>query len=265
MKATVFSLTGSKGKEIELPKVFSSPIDAQLIKRAVIAFNSSTFQPHGVNPEAGRDNTARYVGTRSPPAQYRTINIAHARLPRLINRRFLASGRVMKVPQAVGGPSGKPPKKEKLLVEEINKKERRKALASAIAASAKATNVKKRGHLFDEKIFPVIVENAFEDLKKTKDVIKALEALKVYQDVEKAKNARSVRAGKGKKRGRKYKNRKSVLIVTSSIKPVYKAARNLSGVEVIPVKDLNAAHLAPGCNLGRLTVWTEEAVKKLNN
>lgn len=265
MKASVFSLTGIKTREIELPKVFSSPIDAQLIQRAVVAFNSSTFQPHGVTYNAGRNNTARYVGTRNPPAQYRTINIAHARLPRLINRRFLASGRVMKVPQAVGGPSGKPPKKEKLLTEEINKKERRKALASAIAASALPANVKKRGHLFDDKIFPVIVENAFEDLKKTKEVIKTLQALKVYGDVEKAKSSRSVRAGKGKKRGRKYKNRKSVLIVTGSIKPVYKAARNLSGVDIIPVKNLNAAHLAPGCNMGRLTVWTEEALKKLTN
>ena len=39
--------------------------------------------------------------------------------------------------------------------------------------------------------------------------------------------------------------------------PVYKAGRNLPGVEVVQVQSLNAEHLAQA---GRLTIWTESAV-----
>ena len=51
-------------------------------------------------------------------------------------------------------------------------------------------------------------------------------------------------------RGRRFKQRKSLLIVTAD-QPL-RAARNLAGVDVVTVDQLNVEHLAPGMLAGRL-------------
>ena len=58
----------------------------------------------------------------------------------------------------------------------------------------------------------------------------------------------------------RYKQAVSVLVVTAD---KFVAANNIAGVDCVPVTALNANLLAPGCDAGRLTVWTEAAVKKL--
>ena len=108
---------------------------------------------------------------------------------------------------------------------------------------------------------PVVLENKFESLDRTQDVISALTVAGVYNDIERAKDSKKVRAGRGKMRGRRFKQRKSLLIVTAE-KPL-RAARNLSGVDVVTVDQLNVEHLAPGMLAGRLTVWTESAITRL--
>jgi len=62
-------------------------------------------------------------------------------------------------------------------------------------------------------------------------------------------------------RGRRYKQRKSILIVTGD-EPL-RAARNLAGVDAVAVDQLNAELFAPGTEAGRLTVWTESAIRRL--
>ena len=64
-------------------------------------------------------------------------------------------------------------------------------------------------------------------------------------------------------RGRVHKTPKSVLwssrkgwSCTSRSKP--------SGVDVVAAKDLSAEDLAPGGDVGRLTVFTKDAVEALN-
>ena len=81
--------------------------------------------------------------------------------------------------------------------------------------------------------------------------------------VEKAKANREIRAGKGKKRGRKYKKRKSVLVVVGKPCSAIKAARNLEGVDVVEARNLNAELLAPGALAGRLVLYTEGALKEI--
>ncbi|KUG20383.1 lsu ribosomal protein l1e (l4p) [hydrocarbon metagenome] len=147
-----------------------------------------------------------------------------------------------------------------MLVKEINKKERRKAVRSAIAASASPELVRQRGHLFEGEL-PLILEDRFEEITRTGDVLSALGALGVLADVERAKNSKKVRAGRGKMRGRRYKQRKSILIITAD-QPL-RPARNLAGVDAVTVSQLNAELLAPGADAGRLTIWTESAVKRL--
>jgi large subunit ribosomal protein L4e len=164
------------------------------------------------------------------------------------------------VPQAKGGREAHPPKVAKILIKEINQKEKQKAFRSAVAASISSDLIRVRGHMFDG-VVPVVFEDKFETLTRTQDVITALTHAGVYQDIERAKESKKVRAGRGKMRGRRFKQRKSLLIVTAA-HPL-RAARNLSGVDVVTVDQLNVEHLAPGMLAGRLTIWTEGALVRL--
>jgi large subunit ribosomal protein L4e len=190
------------------------------------------------------------------------INVGSARLPQV----KLAKGRrgeVRKVPQARTGRRAHPPKPEKVLVEKINKKERRKAIRSAIAATRDIGLVKERGHrVGDIKKLPIIVDNAIESLKKTKEVREALLRLKLGEDLKRGEQ-KKIRAGRGTTRGRKYKKKKSVLIVVGSDKGVVKASKGIAGVDVSLAKNINADLLAPGGKPGRLTVYTESALSEI--
>ena len=74
---------------------------------------------------------------------------------------------------------------------------------------------------------------------------------------------KKIRAGKGKMRGRKYKRRSCPLIVVSGPCNLLVSAKNLQGVDVCEVKFLNAELLAPGTMPGRLTLYSEGAIKLL--
>ncbi len=176
--------------------------------------------------------------------------------------RLKTGNRAAKVPQAVKGRRCHPPKPQKKWDEKINRKEMRKALKSAIAATANPEIVRERNHIFEGELPKVVVDD-FENVSRTKDVVSALKAIGVYADVEKAANSKRVRAGKGKMRGRRYKTKKSLLIVVGNLSPVMTAARNLPGVDVVLAKDLNVELLAPGTHAGRLTVWTKSALNVL--
>ena len=263
-KATVLSIEGKKLSQVDLPKQFSEKLDRALIKRAVLAIQSAKVQAKSPNPLAGRDNTATYIGARHKPQMHRTINVGHARKPRMKNRRGILSGQVAGIPGVVGGPKAHPPKTQKVTEEKINKKEKVKATASAIAATANLELVKDRGHLLPEGIsMPIVLESKFEGIDKTKEVKAVLTKIDIWNDVEKAKSKKQIRPGKGKKRGRRYKKRKSILIVAENTEKVYKGARNIEGIEVVNTRELNANLLAPGTVPGRLTVWTEGALKAL--
>lgn len=245
MKAQVKTLDGGVTKSIDLPEIFSEAYRPDLIKKAVMALQSTRRQPHGTYPYAGICSSA--VGWGSGRGA--------SHVPRLKN-----GSRAAKVPQAKGGREAHPPKVEKVLIKEINQKEKQKAFRSAVAASVNEELVKGRGHLYEGAV-PVVLEDKFETLGLTKDVITALTTAGVYNDIVRAKESKKVRAGRGKMRGRRFKQRKSLLIVTAD-KPLL-AARNLSGVDVVTVDQLNVEHLAPGMQAGRLTVWTESALVRL--
>ena len=227
------------------PRRFSEEYRPDLIRKAVIALQSTRRQPHGTYPYAGIESSA--VGWGSGRG------VSHV-------PRIKTGSRAAKVPQAKGGREAHPPVVQKVLLIRINKKEKAKAFRSALAASVSEELVRARGHLFTGQI-PVVFEDAFGELGRTSEVISALTAAGLYQDIERSKISRKVRAGRGKMRGRRFKQRKSLLIVTAE-KPL-KAARNLAGVDVITLEQLNTELLAPGTLPGRLTVFTESAIVKL--
>jgi large subunit ribosomal protein L4e len=169
-----------------------------------------------------------------------------------------------RVPQAVKGRRAHPPKAEKDRTLSINEKERKQAVRSAVAATADGELVRERGHEFDDDVeLPLVVSDAFEDLNKTAAAVDALESLGVYADVERSEDNRTIRSGRGKTRGRKYRTPSSILFVTSEDAGPSRAARNLCGATVTTAREVNAEDLAPGGHPGRLTVWTESAVEEV--
>ena len=53
------------------------------------------------------------------------------------------------------------------------------------------------------------------------------------------------------------------LIIVAENGGIKEAGRNIPGVDVVSVVDLNVEILAPGTHPGRLTIWTSNAIEKL--
>jgi large subunit ribosomal protein L4e len=169
-------------------------------------------------------------------------------------------------PGTVKGRAGHPPTSEKRIVKRIPKKERRLALFSAIAATASKQLVVSRGHsIEDVPEIPLIVQDSLEKLRKTKEVEEALVRLGVLSDIYRVRKSRKVRAGKGKRRGRRMRQAVGPLLVISKNEGIVEAAENIPGVDIVDVGSLNAEVLAPGAHPGRLTIWTNGAIDKLND
>ena len=249
--AKIFNLEGKPIGKISLPTIFATPLRPDVIKRAVLAIQSSRFQPQGRDPMAGKRTSAESRG----------VDLGIARIPRTKG----PAGRAALAPGTVGGRAAHPPTFEKKIVKRIPKKEKRLALFSAIAATASKEVVASRGHLIDDVLgIPLIVTDDLEMLEKTKQVEETLIHLGVLSDIYRVKESRKIRAGKGKHRGRRIKQAVGPLIVVAENKGISKAAKNIPGVDVATVNNLNVEMFAPGAHPGRLTIWTDGAVEKLN-
>ncbi|MES3516503.1 MAG: 50S ribosomal protein L4 [Natronomonas sp.] len=245
MKATVRNLEGDDAGEIELPAVFETTYRPDLIKRAVVAAQANRQQDSG---------TDEYAGLRTPAESFGSGR-GRAHVPR-------QDGRAREVPQAVSGRAAHPPKAETDRGQKINTKERKLATRSALAATASEERVRERGHDFDDDVeIPLVVSDDFEDLIKTTEAVDVLEALGVHDDVVRAEEGKTVRAGRGTTRGRKYTQPSSLLVVTTDEPSL--AARNLPGVDVTTAAEVNTEDLAPGTAAGRLTLYTESAIEEV--
>ena len=250
-----YTLKGKASKEsVDLPSQFDTPYRPDVIKRAVLAVQSRRRQPHGVDELAGKKNTAQSWQTGH----------GRSRMPRIKGSGTGAANKAGFAPGTVGGRVAHPPEARKVIIERINKNENRLAIRSAIAASSNPEFVKARGHRVDNvPSIPLVVSSKLESLATTKEVHETMIALGLGDDLERASNGRSIRAGKGKMRGRKMKIPKSLLIVVGTDSGISKAARNIPGVDIAEVHGLNAELLAPGTHAGRLVVWTTSAINRL--
>ncbi len=251
-KATskVFDLEGKTVGKIRLPSVFSTPLRPDVVKRAVVAMQSRRFQAQGRDPMAGKRTTAESRG----------VGLGVARVPRV--KGSMRAGFGVSI---VGGHQAHPPRSEKRTVKKIPRKEMRLALRSAVAATGRKESVVTRGHVVEDvRDFPLVVSDEIENLKRTKQVREVLLNLGVWGDVFRVRESRNVRAGKGKGRGRRFKQAVGPLIVVARNGGVVEAGRNLPGVEVALVDGLNVELLAPGTHMGRLTVWSQSAIERMN-
>jgi large subunit ribosomal protein L4e len=256
----LYNSSGKSEGKVELPAVFKTEFRPDLIQRAVVSIQSKRRQPYGTDPYAGLRTSADYFANRKHSFRM-TINKGQSRLPRE-KPGGGGLGKVRRVPHSVKGRIAHGPQ-NKDYTRNINKKEYQKALNSAIAATASKQLVEKRGHKVGRIAeLPLVIDDSFQSFKKTKDVLKTLESLGLGEELERGK-VKSINAGKGKSRGRKYDKRKSILIVLNEDKGVKKAAQNIPGVDAATVKDLDVELLAPGTHAGRLSLWTKAALQHL--
>lgn len=260
MKAQLYGLDGKLKGEVDVGEAFSAKVRADIIGKVFAAEQSWTRHPYGPDPLAGKRTSAHYHGERS--TRYSMMNKEMARMKRIHNQGYL-NMTARFVPQAVKGRAGHPPKVEKVWEKKVNKKERLAAILSAVAATADKNFVSLRGHLINGHAVPFVMEDSLETLKRTKDVFNLLAALGLEKEMERV-SERKVRAGKGKNRGRRYKNKSGPLIVVKEDKGILKAAGNIAGVSVTKVSDITISLLAPGGSAGRLTLWTKGAVEEIN-
>src|SRR3990167_8362804 len=240
MKVKVLSLDGNESGSIELPSQFSEEIREDLIKRAILAIKSYKRQKYGAKEEAGKRASAKLSRRR------RKYRGAYG-----MRMTWVAAF----APGTVGGRRAHPPKSAKNWELKINKKERKKAIRSALAATASKDYIK-----FDKA--PFVFEDKVESLNKTKEVRAVLNKIGLSEELERTAN-RKVRAGRGKSRGRKYRKKKVPLIIVSKDCPLIKSAKNIQGLDISIIRNLNAELLAPGMKLGRTTVYSQSAIEIL--
>jgi len=260
MKADILNTKGEKVKTINLPEQFSEEIRPDVIKRAVLAIQANKRQPYGASTRAGKRASAKLSRRRR---KYRgAYGHGISRVPRkILTRRGTNFFWVAAVaPGTVGGRRAHPPKAEKIWKQKVNIKERRLAIRSALSATCIKEIVEKRGHI--SKHIPIIIESSFENAKQTKEIREALIKLGLEKELERA-SVKKIRPGKGKSRGRKYKTRKGPLIVVSAKCELQRSANNIPGIDISVVNSLNAELLAPGSEPGRLTIFTDKAIDRL--
>lgn len=254
MKTDILDLNGKIISSIDLPNIFSTPYRPDLIHRVSVILTTHDFQPQGRDPMAGQRTSAESWGTGR----------GAARMARVKGSGNMRSNQAAGVAMVVGGRPTHPTKSEKIIKKEVNRKERRLAIASAIAATSEIHLVSLRGHnIPNVKNLPIVVIDEIEKICKTSDLIELFIALNLSDDIDRVNKRRKSRSGKSRMRGRTVKNGRGPLIVVSEDKGIGKAASNLPGVECVLVKNLTVSDLAPGSQAGRLVVWSKSSLESL--
>ena len=252
----VYSIDGSVVGEVQLPNVFEAEIRPDVIRRVYLSILTASIQPQGRDKEAGLRTSAESWG----------VGHGVARVPRVKGRGYPAAGRAARANQAVKGVRVGAPRVEKVVLERVNKKEKRLGIISALAATASIELVSKRHRLNGVEEVPIVMTDDIEEIKKTRDVENVLIKMGLQDELERLKKRfRKIRAGKGKYRGRIRKRARGPLFVVLKEDAFLRlAARNIPGVDVVPVRNLSVVDLAPGGVPGRLTIWSKSSLDFLN-
>jgi len=263
MNIELFNLEKNSEGKVELPAQFDEAISTSLIARAAITIQLNKRQPYGTDPKAGARSSAQVSRRRR---KYRgSYGKGISRVPRKILSRsgmqFNWQGAV--APGTVKGRRAHPPKAYGIWLKKINKKENSKAIRSALAAAMAKDFVKNRGHIMPEG-YPFVVNDSLTSIDKTKLVKQTLEKLGFKPELSRT-TKKTIKAGRGKTRGRKYSRKVGPLIVVADKCPLQKSAANIPGVDVVLANELNADILAPGTIPGRLTLFTASSINKIKS
>jgi large subunit ribosomal protein L4e len=260
MKTKIYTLDGKKGKEIVLPDFFSETVRNNLIQKIIEA--KKTQQPYAPNPIAGQQYSASGKLKHHRKVWKSQYGRGMSRIPRKIMTRrgsqFHWVGATS--PNTRGGRRAHPPKIISLVGSpKINKREMKLAMKSALSATISPEWVNKRYDSLQEvKIenLPLIVESKITKLK-TKELLLTLKKILGEKLYEIAIRKKKVRNGKGKLRGRKYKSNLGLLFVIGNDEKIKTTAFDVKTVRTLGINDLAIG------NPGRLTIYTEKAIKDL--
>lgn len=257
MKAKILDIHGKEKGEIELPKCFSVGIREDIVAKVLEAKKSR--QPYSPSPVAGKQHSAKGKLKHLRHVWKSQYGRGISRVPRkILSRRggqFI--WQAAEASQARGGMRAHPPKVLSMVnSRRINKKEMELALASAISATANKKQVaEKYSTLREIKNLPLVVEPQILSLK-AKELLSGLKNI-LGEMFNVGIKKKGIRAGKGRKRGRKYKSSAGLLLVVGENEKL-----KTSAFEVKRARNLSTTDLAKG-GLGRITIYTEKAIKEL--
>jgi len=255
MKAQIINKSGKEGKSIVLPKNFSSEIRKDIVQKVFEA--QKREHSYGVMPGAGAGYSASGISRKKRHEWKVTYGKGISRIPRKIMSRHGSSFNWVgaTATNTRGGRTAHPPRSEKNQFRKINKKELLIAMNSCFSASVNRELLNKFYETKNIKV-PVVVSE--EVLKmKTRDFLVFLK--EIFREIyKKALKIKSRRSGKGKMRGRKYKSSAGVLFVIGN-----KEEMKRKGIDVIRVADLKIADLTLDGKIGRLIVYTENAMREI--
>lgn len=241
---------------VQLPAVFTAPIRSDVVHYVHSLMAKNARQAYAVSLKAGMQTPAVSWGTGR----------AVARIPRVPGGGTSRSGQGAFGNMCRGGRMFGPTKIWRRWHRKISVNQRRYAVSSALAATAVPALVMARGHKIDNvPELPLVLNDTLNSIGTTKAAKKALEIVGAYDDVQKSEDSKKVRRGVGKSRNRRYVQRRGPLIVYDVTEGLHKSFRNLPGVELSLVDNLNLLDLAPGGHLGRFCIWTKGAFEKLDS
>ncbi|MFH1311256.1 MAG: 50S ribosomal protein L4 [Nanoarchaeota archaeon] len=259
-KTEIINTEGKKAKEIELPKFFSQKIKEDIVAKVVEA--GKTRQPYGPSLVAGKQHAASGKIVHRRHVWRSGYGRGMSRIPRkILSRRGSQFNWVgAEISSTRGGRRAHPPKARRMInLKKINKKEMHIALLSALSATADKKYVLKKYKSLEEKDIkklPLIVESKLSSLK-IKSLVESLKKILGKSLFEIISKKKKIRAGKGKRRGRRYKINAGLLLVISNKEKI-----DTGVFERKNAKNLSVADLARG-GLGRLVIYTEDAIKEL--
>jgi len=261
MKAKILDIQGKEKETVELPKCFSQKVREDIVAKVLEV--KKIKQPYAPSPVAGKQHSASGKIVHKRHVWKSGYGKGQSRVPRkmMLRRGSQFNWVAAEIPSVRGGRRAHPPKVLSMInLKKINKKELKIALMSAISATAIEKKINERyDRLKDKKIektLPFIVESNFT-LLKIKELISSLKKILGNDLFELALKKKSVRAGKGKLRGRKYKSTAGLLLVTGE-----KEKLKTKSFDIKTVRELGVNDLAKG-GPGRITLYTEEAIKEL--
>lgn len=258
MKANILNIEGKKLREINLPKCFSADIREDIVAKVLEA--KKRQQPYAPSLVGGKQHSASGIIRHRRHVWKTHYGHGISRIPRKIisrrGNRFNWIG--AEISSTVGGRRAHPPKVLSMMgVKRVNKKELKIALYSALSATANKNKILKRYQTLEklDKDVPLIILSI--DKIKIKELLTKIKKLLGNDLYNLAIKKKSVRSGRGKSRGRKYKSNAGLLIVIGKNEKL-----KTNAFEVVNVKNLGVNDLAKG-GLGRLTLYTEQAIKDL--
>lgn len=208
-------------------------------------------QPYAVSPLAGMQHSAEGWGTGR----------AVARVPRVKGSGTRRAGQGAFANFCRKGRLAHPTSINRKWHRKVQHKEKMIAMAMGIAATANPSIVEARGHRINNlESIPFVVSNEVYNIKKTKEAQNYLIECGFKDEIERC--VRTVRAGIGKMRNRKYRSKRGILLVHCGDE--LKAFRNIQGLEMMDITKPDLLKICPGGNMGRLVIWTEDAIMKVD-